>query len=88
MPRYLALLRGINVGGRNKVAMADLRDLAAGLGHSDVATYIQSGNLLFTSGGLLKVTDFGIARSISDSVSNWRMMRPRSAPRAVRMPNS
>jgi uncharacterized protein (DUF1697 family) len=50
VPRYLALLRGINVGGHNKVAMADLRDIAAGLGHSDVATYIQSGNLVFTSG--------------------------------------
>lgn len=49
MPRYLALLRGINVGGHNKVAMADLRDLAAGLGHSDVATYIQSGNLVFSA---------------------------------------
>lgn len=49
MPRYLALLRGINVGGRNKVAMADLRQIAAELGHTDVATYIQSGNLLFTS---------------------------------------
>ncbi len=49
MPRYLALLRGINVGGRNKVAMADLRLLAADLGYTDVATYIQSGNLLFTS---------------------------------------
>jgi uncharacterized protein (DUF1697 family) len=49
MPRYLALLRGINVGGRNKVAMAELRELATGLGHSDVATYIQSGNLVFTS---------------------------------------
>jgi uncharacterized protein (DUF1697 family) len=49
MPRYLALLRGINVGGRNKVAMADLRAVAAGLGHSDVTTYIQSGNLVFTS---------------------------------------
>jgi uncharacterized protein (DUF1697 family) len=49
MPRYLALLRGINVGGHNKVAMSDLRDLAAGLGHADVATYIQSGNLLFTT---------------------------------------
>jgi uncharacterized protein (DUF1697 family) len=48
MPRYLALLRGINVGGHNKVAMADLRDLATALGHSDVATYIQSGNLVFT----------------------------------------
>jgi uncharacterized protein (DUF1697 family) len=49
MPRYLALLRGINVGGRAKVAMSDLRELAAALGHAEVATYIQSGNLLFTS---------------------------------------
>ena len=49
MPRYLALLRGINVGGHNKLAMADLRDVATALGHTDVATYIQSGNLLFTS---------------------------------------
>ena len=48
MPRYLALLRGINVGGRNKVAMADLRDVATALGHSEVATYIQSGNMVFT----------------------------------------
>jgi uncharacterized protein (DUF1697 family) len=49
MPRYLALLRGINVGGRNKVAMADLRDVATALGHTAVVTYIQSGNMLFTS---------------------------------------
>ena len=49
MPRYLALLRGINVGGRSKVAMADLRDVATSLGHAAVATYIQSGNLLFAS---------------------------------------
>ena len=48
MPRYLALLRGINVGGHNKVAMADLRDLAAALGLADATTYIQSGNLLFS----------------------------------------
>jgi uncharacterized protein (DUF1697 family) len=49
VPRYLALLRGINVGGRNKVAMADLRGIAAELGYADIATYIQSGNLLFSS---------------------------------------
>lgn len=49
MPRYLALLRGINVGGHNKVAMSDLRDLASGLGHADVATYIQSGNMVFST---------------------------------------
>jgi uncharacterized protein (DUF1697 family) len=47
--RYVALLRGINVGGRNKVAMADLRQIAASLGHTEIATYIQSGNLVFTS---------------------------------------
>jgi uncharacterized protein (DUF1697 family) len=49
MARYVALLRGINVGGRNKVAMADLRQIATSLGHTEVATYIQSGNMVFTS---------------------------------------
>ena len=49
MPTHVALLRGINLGGRNKVAMADLRTLVTGLGHADVSTYIQSGNVLFTA---------------------------------------
>src|SRR5215813_3569200 len=49
MASHIALLRGINVGGHNKVAMADLRAVVTGLGHTDVATYIQSGNVLFTS---------------------------------------
>jgi uncharacterized protein (DUF1697 family) len=49
MARYVALLRGINVAGHNKVAMSDLRDLAAGLGHTEIATYIQSGNVVFSS---------------------------------------
>lgn len=47
--RYVALLRGINVGGRNKVAMADLREVMAGEGHTEVSTYIQSGNVRFRS---------------------------------------
>lgn len=47
--RYVALLRGINVGGHAKLPMADLRALLASLGHGDVATYLQSGNALFTS---------------------------------------
>jgi uncharacterized protein (DUF1697 family) len=50
MGTHVALLRGINVGGKNKVAMADLRELVSGLGHHDVSTYIQSGNVLFTAG--------------------------------------
>ncbi|HEV2748712.1 MAG TPA: DUF1697 domain-containing protein [Allosphingosinicella sp.] len=49
MERFVALLRGINVGGRNRIAMAELRALGAKLGWSDVATYIQSGNLVFTA---------------------------------------
>ena len=49
MPAYAAMLRGINVGGHNKVPMADLRQLCAQLGLSSVTTYIQSGNLVFSS---------------------------------------
>lgn len=49
MPTHVALLRGINVGGNNKVAMADLRELVEALGHTDVKTYINSGNVVLTS---------------------------------------
>ena len=49
MASHVALLRGINVGGRNKVPMAELRKVVASLGHAGVATYIQSGNVLFTT---------------------------------------
>jgi uncharacterized protein (DUF1697 family) len=47
MPACVALLRGINVGGRHKVPMAELRSAVEGLGHASVATYINSGNVLF-----------------------------------------
>jgi len=49
MASHVALLRGINVGGRNKVPMAELREVAASLGHTGVSTYIQSGNVLFST---------------------------------------
>ena len=49
MASHVALLRGINVGGRNKVPMADLREVVASLGHTGVSTYIQSGNVLFST---------------------------------------
>ena len=45
--RYVALLRGVNVGGRNKLPMAELRDLFASAGCAAVRTYIQSGNAVF-----------------------------------------
>ncbi|MGH7676938.1 MAG: DUF1697 domain-containing protein [Gemmatimonadaceae bacterium] len=48
MPRYVALLRGINVGGKNVIRMTDLRACFEKNGFADVVTYIQSGNVLFT----------------------------------------
>jgi uncharacterized protein (DUF1697 family) len=45
--RYVALLRGINLGPRNKIAMADLRALFESLGAEDATTYVQSGNVVF-----------------------------------------
>jgi uncharacterized protein (DUF1697 family) len=49
VPTYVALLRGINVGGRNRLAMADLRALLLDLDCRDPRTYVQSGNAVFTS---------------------------------------
>jgi uncharacterized protein (DUF1697 family) len=46
---FVALLRGINVGGKKKIAMAELRSLLSSLGFEDVVTYIQSGNVVFRS---------------------------------------
>src|SRR5262249_17597523 len=48
---YAALLRGINVGGARKVAMAELAEAVVALGHGGGRTYIQSGNVVFTSTG-------------------------------------
>ena len=47
MGQYVALLRGLNVGGKNLVRMADLREAVAELGGEDVETYIASGNAVF-----------------------------------------
>jgi uncharacterized protein (DUF1697 family) len=45
----IVLLRGINVGSRNRIAMPELRDLLAGAGFGDVRTYVQSGNVVLSS---------------------------------------
>jgi uncharacterized protein (DUF1697 family) len=49
MKVYIALLRGVNVGGKNKILMAELRELFEAIGLLNVKTYIQSGNIVFTS---------------------------------------
>lgn len=48
MEKYIALLRGINVGGNNKVLMSDLKALFVQEGFADVLTYINSGNVVFS----------------------------------------
>ena len=49
MNTYIILLRGINVGGKNKVPMAELRKCLEELGYSNVSTYIASGNVFLQS---------------------------------------
>ncbi|WDM14286.1 DUF1697 domain-containing protein [Streptomyces lavenduligriseus] len=47
MRKYVALLRGINVGGHARITMKDLRELFGALGFDEVQTYLQSGNVVF-----------------------------------------
>jgi len=62
---FVAMLRSINVGGRNRVAMDDLRTLVASIGYDHVATYLQSGNVIFTGrGGSTKA-----AQAIEDRIT-------------------
>ena len=47
MKKYVALLRGINVGGNNKIEMSRLKKCFESLGHTNIITYINSGNVIF-----------------------------------------
>jgi len=58
--RQIVLLRGINLGARNRVSMPELRELLAGAGFEDVRTYLQSGNVVLSS----DLTEKGLARKI------------------------
>ena len=49
MSDYVALFRGINVGGKHILPMQDLRDILASAGCENIRTYIQSGNAVFTA---------------------------------------
>jgi len=61
--RRIALLRGVNVGGR-KVPMAALREAFEGLGHTNVRTYIQSGNVVFDTKGAAPAVRTALERAI------------------------
>src|SRR5687768_17740812 len=66
MTRAVALLRAVNVGGR-KLAMAALREACADLGWEDVATYIQSGNLVFLAKGRPAALETALEQSIGEN---------------------
>lgn len=70
MKHWVAWLRGINVGaagkGRKSVPMAQLRELADGLGWSDVRTYIQSGNVVFAASGTAAAHEKKLEKAIVD----------------------
>jgi uncharacterized protein (DUF1697 family) len=68
MATLLVLLRGINVGGRNKIAMADLRHAFTEMGFGDPRTYIQSGNVVVSSRRAAGPRTVGmIERGLSDT---------------------
>ena len=65
MPRQIALLRGINLGARNRVSMPELRELLEGLGHEDVRTLLQSGNVVLTSDEAGEQLERGLEKAIA-----------------------
>jgi len=64
--RFVALLRGINVGGHKRVPMAELRGLCAELGWTNVASYIQSGNLVFDATGKAAVLEGTLEAALAE----------------------
>lgn len=65
MAVFIALYRGINVGGKNPVKMEALRALHERLGHQSVKSYIQSGNIVFSANGSAEAIARGVAAEFS-----------------------
>jgi len=68
VPRYVAFLRGINLGSTNKISMPRLRELTEGLGYTDVVTYINSGNLILTGTDNAATIEQRLAKAIADEL--------------------
>jgi uncharacterized protein (DUF1697 family) len=75
MITYIALLRGINVGGRNKLPMRELVDIFKSLGFQNIKTYIQSGNVVFQSEDL-NIAD--ITKRISAAIKKRHNFSPQT----------
>jgi uncharacterized protein (DUF1697 family) len=68
--RSIALLRAVNVGGR-KLPMAELREICAALGWTEVETYIQSGNVVFAAPGPTLELETSLERAIEQRFGYW-----------------
>ena len=64
--RYVLLLRGINVGGKNKVSMNDLKMNIGELGYQNVVTYINSGNVIFDTDDNIETVKIKIAEMLKN----------------------
>jgi uncharacterized protein (DUF1697 family) len=66
MARYVALLRGINIGPRNRIAMPALREALEEAGFEDVQTYVQSGNVVLSSRASADAVGTKVRQAIAD----------------------
>ena len=87
MARYVALLRGINVGGNNMIKMADLKACFEDGGFTDVSTYIQSGNVLFTATGAASAIPAEVERILRSSFSHYDASVVIRSKRQMRRPS-
>ena len=86
MAIHVALLRGINVGGKNLIKMPELKACFEADGFEDVRTYIQSGNVLFRAGGSGPVLARRIEKVLGktfDHYRAWAVVRSRAQMRAI-----
>lgn len=84
MNQYVALLRGINVGGKNLIKMTDLKVCFEDAGLKDVHTYIQSGNVLFSAAGSSQAT---LTKQIEDILSKTFKYQSRVVVRSRKQMN-
>jgi len=68
--RVVALLRGINLGPNKRIAMAELRSIVESLGHTDVETYLQSGNVVFEPRAKAKDLATLLSAAIADTTGH------------------
>ena len=86
MALYVALLRGINVGGKNLIKMPALKECFEAGGFDDVVTYIQSGNVLFRATGSSRVLESRIEKMLGKTFGHYQptvMVRSRTQMRSI-----